>query len=82
MPVWAAIVATCSIPEFYAPLHDREEWEKKDKDFNLGLREVKKFFREKINLTNHLESADFLTKIAPYKFLSGNINLSANNFPR
>ena len=26
MPVWAAILATCSLPFFFKPFPDRKEW--------------------------------------------------------
>ena len=46
MPIWAAILAASSTPDFFAPVLDRPAWSTKiDKDFNI--RAVSSYLKKK-----------------------------------
>lgn len=62
MPVWAAIVATTSIPEFFKPLSDMKEWSYKPAR-SISERKTKEYFRQKKEGRSVLRSADILTKL-------------------
>lgn len=62
MPVWAAIVATTSMPEFFRPLPDMKEWAERPVD-SFRERETKEYFRKKTEKRSVLRSADILTKL-------------------
>ena len=61
MPVWAAIVASCSLPLFFKPLSDRMEWKYAPETFQSG-RIVNKLFSKTESEYSFLQSADLLVK--------------------
>ena len=62
MPLWAALVATCSLPEFFNPLVDRLEW----RSFYQGRKDLEKaenFLNGSSRKDDKLVSADILTTL-------------------
>lgn len=70
MPVWAAIVAASSIPEFFPPLLDRPEWRQKA-SHDHKTRCVKNYFRKPENPYIFITSSEALTRL-PLDLLQNN----------
>ena len=61
MPVWAAIVASCSLPLFFKPMTDSLEWKYAPETFQ-SCRIAHKVFSEPESEYSFLQSADLLVK--------------------
>ena len=61
MPVWAAIIATSSLPFFFKPFPDQKEWNYYPVSSHED-RLTKAYFRSDRNLSNYYQSADLLMK--------------------
>lgn len=62
MPVWAAILSTCCLSDFYKAIPDRNQWDyRPSRDQNTRL--IKDYFKNKSQATNFLTSAEIITKM-------------------
>ena len=61
MPVWAALLATSSLPYFYRPITDYKSWRNSERK-NQNI-EVASFFNEKSHRQEYLQSANKISKI-------------------
>ena len=61
MPLWAALLATSSLPYFYRPITDYKTWRNSEKR-NKNI-EVASFFSEKSHRQEYLQSANKISKI-------------------
>ena len=61
MPVWAAIIATSSLPFFFKPFPDQKEWNYYPESSHED-RLTKGYFSNDRNLSNYYQSADLLMK--------------------
>lgn len=61
MPLWAAIVASCSIPFLFEPVLDRKEWKYKPNE-NESERVAFNYFSNQEPEASFLQSADLLLK--------------------
>lgn len=62
MPIWAAIVAGCSLPFIFHPFFDRKEWKYIPQN-DIKERETLHYFKKKHHEAESLQSADLLTTI-------------------
>lgn len=62
MPVWAAIVASCSLSDFFDPLPDKVQWRIKESK-NEANRLVEEYFEEKTSFSNFFTSAEIITRL-------------------